>query len=65
MTRRPQTPFSIVPLELVAGSGPAADPRVRPERVAQARERIRLGFYERADVTRALIEAMLVEFAAP
>jgi hypothetical protein len=65
MTRRPRTPFPIVPLELVAGTEPIADPRVRPDRVAQAKERIRLRYYERPDVTRALVEAVLVELAAP
>jgi hypothetical protein len=31
--------------------------------VAQARERIRRRYYERADVQRALVEALLTEFS--
>ena len=65
MTRRPHSEVTLVPLALVAGNEPAADPRVRPERIAQVRERIRRGYYERDEVQRALIEAMLVELAAP
>jgi len=65
MTRRDDLPSSRAVLSLVPGSAPAADPRVRPERIAQARERIRRGYYDRGDVRRALVEALLVEFAAP
>lgn len=65
MTRRPHTSLCLVPLALVPEREPAADPSLRPERIAQAKERINRGYYERADVRRALVEAMLVEFAAP
>ena len=36
---------------------------VRLALVDRARERVRRGFYDRADVTRALVEALLVELA--
>ena len=46
----------------------AADDRaghtpVRAALVERARERVRLGFYDRADITRALVEALLNDFA--
>jgi hypothetical protein len=31
--------------------------------VERAKERVRRGYYDRADVTRALVEALLVELA--
>ena len=62
MTRSDDPPKP-TPLRLVPGPASAVDPRVRPERIAQARERIRRGYYDRADVTRALVEALLVELA--
>ncbi len=66
MTRRLEAPDRPVPLRLVpAAAAEPADPRVRPERVARARERIRRRYYERADVTSALVEALLVEIDAP
>lgn len=66
MTRRLEAPDRPVTLRLVpALAAETADPRVRPERVAQARERIRRRYYERADVTSALVEALLVEIDAP
>jgi hypothetical protein len=65
MTRRPPVPIPLVPLALVATDETAAAPRVRPDRIAQVRERIRRRYYERPDVQRALVEAMLVELAAP
>ncbi len=37
--------------------------RVRGAMVERARERVRLGYYDRADVTRALVEALLHELA--
>ena len=36
---------------------------LRLDRVALARERIRSRYYDRADVRRALVEALLVELA--
>jgi hypothetical protein len=36
---------------------------IRTALVERARERVRRGFYDRADVTRALVEALLVELA--
>jgi hypothetical protein len=67
MTRRDDRASRPAPLLLVPAPGPApnADPRVRPERIAQARERIRQRYYDRVDVRRALVEALLVELAAP
>ena len=65
MTRRDDREPRPAPLRLVPGSAPNADPRVRPERIAQARERIRQRYYDRGDVRRALVEALLVELAAP
>lgn len=65
MTRRDDLSSPRVSLSLVPASSPATDPRVRPERIAQARERIRRGYYDRPDVRRALVEAMIAEFAAP
>jgi hypothetical protein len=65
MTRRDDDPGRPAPLLLVAGARPPAEPRVRPERIAQARERIRQRYYDRLDVRQALVEALLVEFAAP
>jgi hypothetical protein len=38
-------------------------PPVRAALVERARERVRLGFYDRADVTRALVEALLNDLA--
>src|SRR5215211_7127474 len=64
MTRRAAGPDSAVPLSLVPVAAPATDPRLRPERVAEARERIARHHYDRDDVRRALVEALLVEFAA-
>ena len=49
---RPET----VPLKL-------AEPRIRHALVERARERVRRGYYDRADVTRALVDALLVELA--
>ena len=37
--------------------------RVRGAMVERARERVRLGYYDRADVTRALVEALLNDLA--
>ena len=37
--------------------------KVRTALVDRARERVRRGYYDRADVTRALVEALLVELA--
>jgi hypothetical protein len=65
MSRRADSENRNAKLELVPGPTPVADSRVRPDRIAQARERIRQRYYERTDVRRALIEALLVEFAAP
>ena len=65
MTRRDDPTHPNASLSLVPGPVPAADPRVRPERIAQARERIRRGYYDRSDVREALVEALLVELAAP
>ena len=66
MSRRADSENRNPPLKLVPGTTPVADDtRVRPDRIAQARERIRQRYYERGDVRRALIEALLVEFAAP
>ena len=62
MTRRDR---ETTPLSLVPGQGPAPDPRVRPERIALAKERIRQHYYDRSDVRRALVEALIVELAAP
>ena len=39
------------------------EPQVRHALVERARERVRRGFYDRADVTRALVEALLVDLA--
>jgi hypothetical protein len=36
---------------------------VRAALVERARERVRLGFYDRADITRALVEALLNDLA--
>jgi len=66
MTRRPTSSIRSVALRLVpAPAEPAVDLKVRPERIAQARERIRRRYYDRADVTRALVESLLADFAAP
>lgn len=65
MSRRADSENRDTPLKLVPGPIPVADPRVRPDRIAQARERIRQRYYDRSDVRRALVEALLVEFAAP
>jgi hypothetical protein len=40
-----------------------ATPRVRAQLVERARERVRQRFYDRADVTRALIDALLNDLA--
>jgi len=37
----------------------AGRPPVRAALVERARERVRLGFYDRPDITRALVEALL------
>lgn len=65
MTRRDDREPRPGPLMLVPGKVLNADPRVRPERIAQVRERIRQRYYDRGDVRRALVEALLVELAAP
>jgi len=39
------------------------EPRVRHALVQRARERVSRGYYDRADVTRALVDALLVELA--
>ena len=39
------------------------EPRIRHALVQRARERVSRGYYDRADVTRALVEALLVELA--
>jgi hypothetical protein len=39
------------------------EPRIRHSLVERARERVRRGYYDRADVTRALVDALLVELA--
>lgn len=67
MTRRPEASarpaaLRLVPALALAGT---ADPDLRPDRVAAAKERIRRRYYDREDVTRALVEALLVEIAAP
>lgn len=49
-------PEAVLPLKL-------AEPRIRHALVERARERVRRGYYDRADVTRALVEALLVELA--
>jgi len=51
-----------VPLLSLVDASESAVP-VRPERVREARARIEGGYYDRADVRRALAEALLVEFA--
>ena len=38
--------------------------RVREDLVARARERVRSGFYDREDVTRALVEALVLDLAS-
>jgi hypothetical protein len=43
--------------------GREAHERVREALVARARQRVRAGFYDRADVTRALIEALYADLA--
>lgn len=35
------------------------EPKIRSALVERARERVRRGYYDRADVTRALVEALL------
>jgi len=47
-------------LEAECGTG---RPPVRTALVERARERVRLGFYDRPDVTRALVEALLNDLA--
>ena len=66
MTRRDdaRTPQA-APLTLVPAPPAGTEARLDPERVAVARERIERRYYDRADVRRALVEALLVEFAAP
>ena len=49
-------PEAILPLKLEG-------PRIRHALVQRARERVSRGYYDRADVTRALVEALLVELA--
>ena len=65
MTRRPQPQRHPAALALVPAPGTTAAPTLRPDRIARARERIRGDYYDRADVRRALVEALLVEIAAP
>lgn len=65
MTRRPEPKTMTPSLTLVPAAFQTTDPGLRPERIAQARERIREHYYERGDVRRALVEALLVELAAP
>ena len=64
MTRRPQPKIAGPTLTLLPVVFTGTDPGLRPERIAQARERIRERYYERGDVRRALVEALLVELAA-
>jgi hypothetical protein len=47
----------------LAAENRAGHPPLRAALVERARERVRLGFYDRADVTRALVEALLNELA--
>ena len=49
-------PEAVLPLKLEG-------PRIRHALVQRARERVSRGYYDRADVTRALVEALLVELA--
>ncbi len=65
MSRRDDRSPAADPLRHVPAPDPVTDPRLRPERIARARERIRQRYYDRCDVRRALIEALLVECAAP
>jgi hypothetical protein len=39
------------------------EPPIRSALVERARERVRRGFYDRADVTRALVDALLNDLA--
>jgi len=60
MSRNDDRSTRLAILSLVdAIAEPAA--RVRPDRVREARARIAGGYYDRADVRRALAEALLVE----
>jgi hypothetical protein len=65
MTRRDERPRAVLELTILPGTGPATDRRPRADRIARARERIRQRYYDRGDVRRALVEALLVELAAP
>ena len=65
MTRRPDPKTAGPTLTLLPVAFSGTDPGLRPERIAQARERIKEHYYERSDVRRALVEALLVEWAAP
>ena len=65
MTRRPAVTRQPAVLRLVPEGDESPAPTLRPDRVAQARERIHGHYYDRADVRRALVEALLVELAAP
>ncbi|MEO6462455.1 MAG: hypothetical protein ABIP29_05215 [Candidatus Eisenbacteria bacterium] len=61
MTRRHDPKTATRTLTLVPA---ATNPGLRPERIAQARARIREHYYDRGDVQRALAEALMVELAA-
>ena len=59
MTRRnDESPFLARPTRTGAATAP-----LRLDRVTLARERIKSRYYDRSDVRRALVEALLVELA--